>query len=147
MRASVWPEAASGRSASTATFSAGGEQSGSDRLVLFQPSSIDQAPWCFYPEDYGYSVTASQETAGGMTANITRNRKYRSSGWPGSPDIDTLRVQIHYHTSHMLQFKVCFSVVMETLSHNLLVAETSTPPVDLGSGHGSLRGPSAGVTS
>lgn len=130
MRPSVWPGAASGRSAPTVTFSAGGEHSGSDRLVLFQAPNIEKkAPWCFYPEDYGYSVKSSQETTGGMTAEITRNTKYRSSGRPDSPDINTLRVQIHYHTSHMLQFKVsAFFVVMEILSHNLLFTETSAPP-------------------
>lgn len=75
--------------------------------LLFQSSNLEKAPWCFYPEDYGYRVTASQETSGGMTASIIRNKKYsRSSGRPNSTDIDTLRVQIHYHSSHMLQFKV-----------------------------------------
>lgn len=74
--------------------------------LLFQSSNLEKVPWCFYPEDYGYSVTASQETSGGMTADIIRNKKYRTSGRPNSTDIDTLRVQIYYHTSHMLQFKV-----------------------------------------
>lgn len=74
--------------------------------LLFQPSTLEKAPWCFYPEDYGYSVTTSQETSGGMTATIIRNKKYRSSGRPNSTDIDLLRVQIYYHSGHMLQFKV-----------------------------------------
>lgn len=74
--------------------------------LLLQASSLEKAPWCFYPEDYGYTVTASQETSGGMTANITRNKNYGNRGRPNSSDIDTLRVQIHYHSSHMLQFKV-----------------------------------------
>lgn len=75
--------------------------------VLIQPSSIEHAPWCYYPEDYGYNVTSSLETTSGMTVDITRNQKYGSSGRPGSPDIDTLRVEIRYHSSDMLQFKVC----------------------------------------
>ncbi|CAG07202.1 unnamed protein product, partial [Tetraodon nigroviridis] len=76
------------------------------RGCIWKPSSLEKAPWCFYPEDYGYSVTTSQETSSGMTANIIRNKKYRSSGRPNSADIDLLRVQIYYHTSHMLQFKI-----------------------------------------
>lgn len=72
-----------------------------------QPSNIERVPWCFYPKDYGYMVTATKETNSGMTIDITRNKKYRSSGRPESPDIDTLRVEIHYHSGHMLQFKVC----------------------------------------
>lgn len=88
--------------------------------LLFQPSSIEKAPWCFYPDDYGYSVTGFNETSSGMTADIVRNKKYRSSGRPNSPDIDTLRVSIQYHTSHMLQFKVC------------ALAESSLHPFSLG---------------
>lgn len=75
--------------------------------VHIQPSNVEQVPWCFYPKDYGYSVTAEQETISGMTVDITRNKNYRSSGRPDSPDIDTLRVEIRYHSGDMLQFKVC----------------------------------------
>uniref|UniRef100_A0A8C5HXG7 alpha-glucosidase n=1 Tax=Gouania willdenowi TaxID=441366 RepID=A0A8C5HXG7_GOUWI len=31
---------------------------------------------------------------------------YRSSAYPGSPNIDTLRVEVYYHSSDMLQFKI-----------------------------------------
>lgn len=72
-----------------------------------QPSNTDRVPWCFYPQDYGYTATATNSSASGITVDITRNKKYRSSGRPGSPDIDTLRVEIRYHSSDMLQFKVC----------------------------------------
>lgn len=76
-----------------------------------QPSASDQVPWCFYPKDYGYTVTAATETNSGMTVNITRNKRYRSSGRPESPDIDTLRVEIHYHSGDLLQFKVCITLL------------------------------------
>lgn len=114
----------------------------------FQPSGIEKVPWCFYPDDYGYTVTASNETSGGMTAHIIRNKKYRSSGRPNSPDIDMLRVSIHYHSSHMLQFKVCALLQLWSLPciHFLLI-ETFTPHVDLGSGHRSLWGSSATVST
>ena len=45
-----------------------------------------------------------------MTFDITRNTKYRSSGRPDSPDIDHLRVEVRYHSEHILQFKVCVVV-------------------------------------
>lgn len=77
----------------------------------YQPSDTVHIPWCFYPEDYGYSVTAAEETNSGITVDITRNMKYKSSGRPDSPDINTLRVEIRYHTSDMLQFKVCIFCV------------------------------------
>uniref|UniRef100_A0A3Q2V8W7 alpha-glucosidase n=1 Tax=Haplochromis burtoni TaxID=8153 RepID=A0A3Q2V8W7_HAPBU len=64
------------------------------------------APNCIYPEDYGYNVTSLRESNEGMTIDIIRNTKYRSSGRPQSRDIDTLRVDIKYHSSDMLQFKI-----------------------------------------
>lgn len=97
-------------------------------ILLFQSSNFTKVPWCYYPDDYGYTVTESNVSSAGMTANIIRNKKYRSSGRPNSSDIDTLSVEIRYHTSHMLQFKVCAL----TLSRNLpcthfLLTETFTP--------------------
>uniref|UniRef100_A0A665W3A9 alpha-glucosidase n=1 Tax=Echeneis naucrates TaxID=173247 RepID=A0A665W3A9_ECHNA len=76
------------------------------RGCIWEPSSIDRVPWCFYPSDYGYKVTEMKHTSSGITVDITRNKKHRSSGRMGSPDIDTLRVEIRYHTKDMLQFKI-----------------------------------------
>nr|XP_019950458.1 PREDICTED: maltase-glucoamylase, intestinal-like [Paralichthys olivaceus] len=77
-----------------------------NRGCIWAPSSIEGAPWCFYPKDYGYTVDTVEETNSGMTFDITRNKKYGSSGRPQSPDVDTLRVEIRYHSSDMLQFKI-----------------------------------------
>nr|XP_020456095.1 sucrase-isomaltase, intestinal [Monopterus albus] len=76
------------------------------RGCIWESSTIDRVPHCFYPRDYGYNVTEVTETNSGMTFDITRNKKYGSSGRPDSPDIDTLRVDIRYHRSYMLQFKI-----------------------------------------
>ncbi|XP_051252783.1 sucrase-isomaltase, intestinal [Dicentrarchus labrax] len=76
------------------------------RGCTWKPSTIERVPWCFYPKDYGYSVTRTDQTNSGMTVDITRNKKHRSNGRPESPDIDTLRVEIRYHSSDMLQFKI-----------------------------------------
>ncbi|GLD74046.1 sucrase-isomaltase, intestinal [Lates japonicus] len=76
------------------------------RGCIWEPSNIERVPWCFYPKDYGYTVTGKQETSSGMKIDITRNKKHRSIGRPGSPDIDTLRVEVHYHSGDMLQFKI-----------------------------------------
>ncbi|XP_049925950.1 sucrase-isomaltase, intestinal [Epinephelus moara] len=76
------------------------------RGCIWEPTNIERAPWCFYPDDYGYSITTSEETNSGITVDITRNKKYRSSGRPDSPDIDKLRVEIRYHSRDMLQFKI-----------------------------------------
>lgn len=74
--------------------------------VLIQQSTIAGVPWCYFPTDYGYSVSNSQQTLSGMTVDINRNMRYRSSNRPGSPDINNLHVEIIYHKSDMLQFKV-----------------------------------------
>ncbi|XP_068173302.1 sucrase-isomaltase, intestinal [Antennarius striatus] len=76
------------------------------RGCIWEPSIMEHVPWCFYPKDYGYAVTAATESTSGMTVDITRNKRYRSSGRPESPDIDTLRVEIRYHSGDMLQFKI-----------------------------------------
>uniref|UniRef100_A0A3Q2TYN7 alpha-glucosidase n=1 Tax=Fundulus heteroclitus TaxID=8078 RepID=A0A3Q2TYN7_FUNHE len=76
------------------------------RGCLWKESTITGAPWCYYPSDYGYAVTTPEITNSGITLDITRNMKYKSSGRPGSPDVNNLRVQIRYHTSNMLQFKI-----------------------------------------
>lgn len=82
----------------------------------FQPTSVKKVPWCIYPKDYGYIVTAENSTADGMTVDIMRNKNYSSSGRPDSPDIDKLRVEIRYHSGDMLQFKV---VLLATFSLSL----------------------------
>uniref|UniRef100_A0AAX7VJB0 alpha-glucosidase n=1 Tax=Astatotilapia calliptera TaxID=8154 RepID=A0AAX7VJB0_ASTCA len=76
------------------------------RGCIWDPIAIEGAPNCIYPENYGYNVTSLRESNEGMTIDIIRNTKYRSSGRPQSRDIDTLRVDIKYHSSDMLQFKI-----------------------------------------
>ncbi|KAF6720919.1 Maltase-glucoamylase, intestinal [Oryzias melastigma] len=76
------------------------------RGCLWNESNAENVPWCFYPEDYGYSVLNYAESPTGITVDINRNTRYRSSGRPDSPDINSLRVEIHYHSGDMLQFKI-----------------------------------------
>ncbi|XP_037534428.1 maltase-glucoamylase, intestinal [Nematolebias whitei] len=76
------------------------------RGCIWELTSIPGAPLCYYPEDYGYTVKTSTETSSGITLDITRNMKYRTSGRPESPDINNLRVEVRYHSSDMVQFKI-----------------------------------------
>ncbi|XP_056138983.1 LOW QUALITY PROTEIN: sucrase-isomaltase, intestinal [Lampris incognitus] len=76
------------------------------RGCIWEISNLEHVPWCFYPKDYGYTANMITDTDSGMTFDIIRNKKHKSSGRPGSPDIDTLRVEIRYHTADMLQFKI-----------------------------------------
>lgn len=76
------------------------------RGCLWEPTSIEKVPWCYFPDDYGYTYSNLVETDAGLTLDLSRNLKHRAMDRPGSPDIDKLRLQIIYHSSNMLQFKI-----------------------------------------
>ncbi|KAJ0063496.1 hypothetical protein NL108_002787, partial [Boleophthalmus pectinirostris] len=76
------------------------------RGCIWEPSNLDKVPWCFYPNDYGYTYTSFTQTESGMTLDISRNTKHRSTNRAGSPDINNLRVEIFYLSSDMLRFKI-----------------------------------------
>ncbi|KAK5608749.1 hypothetical protein CRENBAI_020963 [Crenichthys baileyi] len=100
-----------------------------DRGCLWKQSNTEGAPLCYYPSDYGYAVTTIEETSSGITLNITRNMKYRSSGRPDSPDVNNLHVQIWYHTSNMLQFKI-WDPTNERFEVPVPLSVPSTPDTD-----------------
>ncbi|KAM6932993.1 sucrase-isomaltase, intestinal [Xenentodon cancila] len=100
-----------------------------ERGCLWKPSTSDRVPWCFYPEDHGYTFTGAVETSSGITFNVTRNKKYRSSGRPDSPDIDNLCVEIRYHTADMLQFKI-FDPTKKRYEVPVPVSIPETPETD-----------------
>lgn len=76
-------------------------------LSFRQPSNVAKAPWCFYPKDHGYNVTAFHQTATGFTLDIIRNANNNQSSAPAdSPDINALRVEVFYNSASMLRFKV-----------------------------------------
>lgn len=78
-------------------------------LSSHQPTTVKKVPWCFYPKDHGYNVNTTNfvETDTGFTLDIVRNAKNNQSSAPvGSPDINTLRVQVFYSSATMLRFKV-----------------------------------------
>ncbi|XP_036392320.1 maltase-glucoamylase, intestinal [Megalops cyprinoides] len=76
------------------------------RGCIWEPTNLQGVPWCFYPEDYGYTVDTVNETSTGMLFDIQRSMKYQAVQRPGSPDIDHLRVEIKYLNEYMLQFKI-----------------------------------------
>nr|XP_046169636.1 maltase-glucoamylase, intestinal [Oncorhynchus gorbuscha]XP_046169637.1 maltase-glucoamylase, intestinal [Oncorhynchus gorbuscha]XP_046169639.1 maltase-glucoamylase, intestinal [Oncorhynchus gorbuscha]XP_046169640.1 maltase-glucoamylase, intestinal [Oncorhynchus gorbuscha] len=76
------------------------------RGCIWGTSTTEGVPWCYYPEDYGYTATTVIEQPSGWSFDITRNAGLRSSGRPESPDINSLRVEIKYHSADLLQFKI-----------------------------------------
>lgn len=73
---------------------------------MFQESSVASIPWCYYPDDYGYTVDNEQITADGIVVDLSLPsravQRYRAISTP----INKLRLQVTYHKNDMLQFKV-----------------------------------------
>ncbi|XP_073343836.1 sucrase-isomaltase, intestinal [Pagrus major] len=99
------------------------------RGCIWQKSTIAGVPWCFFPTDYGYTITNSKDTVSGMTLDITRNMRHRSSNRQGSPDINNLRVEIIYHKSDMLQFKI-WDLAIERYEVPVELSLPPTPDTD-----------------
>ncbi|KAJ7995347.1 hypothetical protein DPEC_G00243620 [Dallia pectoralis] len=76
------------------------------RGCLWKPSTIDRVPSCYFPEDYGYTATGMTEEPSGWSFEITRNANLRSSARVDSPDVNTLKVEIKYHSADLLQFRI-----------------------------------------
>ncbi|NWY62327.1 MGA protein, partial [Chionis minor] len=65
------------------------------------------APYCFYDASANaYSVADVKYTASGVTANLSLSAaKVKADGKAMSP-IGSLRLEVKYHSDHMLQFKI-----------------------------------------
>ncbi|NXN96345.1 MGA protein, partial [Rhinopomastus cyanomelas] len=67
-------------------------------------------PYCHYnTSDNGYSVTGIGYSALGVTANLAfHGSNFQGFGKSTAP-IDTLRLEVKYHSDHLLQFKIADS--------------------------------------
>lgn len=78
----------------------------SDRGCIWEESSVASIPWCYYPDDYGYTVDNEQITADGIVVDLSLPsravQRYRAISTP----INKLRLQVTYHKNDMLQFKI-----------------------------------------
>ncbi|XP_068137043.1 sucrase-isomaltase, intestinal [Hyperolius riggenbachi] len=63
-------------------------------------------PWCYYPEDYGYTVANEQITDTGITVDLSLPNRMAPRYKANSTPIRTLRVAVTYHENHMVQFKI-----------------------------------------
>ncbi|XP_015233743.1 PREDICTED: sucrase-isomaltase, intestinal [Cyprinodon variegatus] len=99
------------------------------RGCLWKKSETAGVPWCYYANDYGYSSKVISSTSSGITLDLTRNT--RISSRPDSPDINNLRVQIWYHKSDMLQFKI-WDPTNERYEVPVPLTLPSTPETDEG---------------
>ncbi|KAM8952382.1 sucrase-isomaltase, intestinal [Pelodytes ibericus] len=62
-------------------------------------------PACYYPSNYGYTVSNERRTATGITADLDIAQSFSRYG-DISPPIEKLRLTVTYHENHMLQFKI-----------------------------------------
>ncbi|XDV11576.1 hypothetical protein PO909_000477, partial [Leuciscus waleckii] len=75
------------------------------RGCIWEPSSIPNAPWCYYAETHGYVTSNIVETASGIIVDIERNTDFpiqRSQ----SRDINKLRVEITFLSGKSLRWKI-----------------------------------------
>ncbi|TSR87326.1 putative maltase-glucoamylase 2 [Bagarius yarrelli] len=75
------------------------------RGCIWEPSTLNGVPWCYFPMDYGYIADPAEETGGGLRFTIKRNNKYPVPR-ALSRNIDTLQVEITYLSGHSLRFKI-----------------------------------------
>nr|DBA29502.1 TPA: hypothetical protein GDO54_009725 [Pyxicephalus adspersus] len=80
------------------------ERKCNDRGCIWEPSDTPKVPWCFYPNNFGYSATDIQNTPTGITASL--GNPSPSLRYDISPSIQNLHVTVTYHEDNMLQFKI-----------------------------------------
>ncbi|KAM4771410.1 sucrase-isomaltase, intestinal [Rhinophrynus dorsalis] len=66
---------------------------------------IADVPSCFYPSNYGYTVSNVRNTAQGLTADLQNAQSFSRYG-EISPPVDNLHLTVIFHENHMLQFKI-----------------------------------------
>ena len=61
------------------------------------------APYCFFPNSYGYSVKNVSNTNVGIIAHVQKN----GTQLPYSEEVMELKVEAYYETNYRLRVKVC----------------------------------------
>uniref|UniRef100_A0A8B9C2N0 alpha-glucosidase n=1 Tax=Anser brachyrhynchus TaxID=132585 RepID=A0A8B9C2N0_9AVES len=73
--------------------------------VWESPSNPD-SPSCYYNSDNPYSVGGIEYSSSGLVANLTLNSINARANENYTAPIGTLRLEVKYHSNHMLQFKI-----------------------------------------
>ncbi|NXD88637.1 MGA protein, partial [Halcyon senegalensis] len=75
--------------------------------VWMEDPSNTRIPACYYGSpDNAYSAADVKYTATGVVANLTRSGGEPGAGGKSTAPISTLRLEVKYHSNHMLQFKI-----------------------------------------
>ncbi|XP_015266282.1 PREDICTED: sucrase-isomaltase, intestinal [Gekko japonicus] len=75
------------------------------RGCIWEISSVPGVPLCYYPMNYGYTVSNLVESPNGTSANLHRNTSIPNP-YDNSPAVDLLSLDVIFHTDNMLQFKI-----------------------------------------
>ncbi|KAI6063234.1 Maltase-glucoamylase, intestinal-like protein [Aix galericulata] len=74
--------------------------------VWEQSPSNPDSPSCYYNSDNAYSVDGVEYSSSGLVANLTLNSTNARANEMYTEPIGTLRLEVKYHSNHMLQFKI-----------------------------------------
>uniref|UniRef100_A0A8B9I6H6 alpha-glucosidase n=1 Tax=Anser brachyrhynchus TaxID=132585 RepID=A0A8B9I6H6_9AVES len=74
--------------------------------VWEQSPSNPDSPSCYYNSDNPYSVGGIEYSSSGLVANLTLNSINARANENYTAPIGTLRLEVKYHSNHMLQFKI-----------------------------------------
>lgn len=68
------------------------------------------APYCFFPDNYGYNLTNVSNTDVGVTAHVQKS----DSKLPYLKEVWELKVEVYYETDERLRVKVCVTFYIFT---------------------------------
>ena len=79
---------------------------------LNQPATSEGVPWCYYPENYGYSLEGIFEIENGIGANLVRNS---AIGSMFGSDFEKLILEAEFQTDDRLRIRIMLALIVELL--------------------------------
>ncbi len=79
---------------------------GSRGCLLDEDTSEEGAPWCYFPDNYGYALSGEvEETDSGLAASLARNPELGDATFVGG-DFDALALEVEFQTSERLRIRI-----------------------------------------
>jgi len=79
-----------------------------DRGCCWEETEPNMAPFCFFPDSYGYNVEHVQHRDTGMLVDINKS----NSSLPYLKEVHKLRMEVFYETKYRIRVKVCLCSVL-----------------------------------
>lgn len=77
------------------------------RGCCWQETEPNTAPFCFFSDNYGYSVERVESTNTGMLVDVNKS----NSTLPYPKEVHKLRMEVFYEKKYRIRVKVCMHVV------------------------------------